>query len=64
MINYIQNVLLAEDREYARIEELLTRTLLDLDKIDTEGNEQLRHVRKCAVNTVQSLLSSLDEKVK
>lgn len=57
-------LLLVGDREYLEMEELLTRTLLDLDKIDTEGNEQLRSARKNAVLTVQSLIGSLDAKVK
>jgi hypothetical protein len=37
-------VLFVEDQEYLRIEELLTCTLLDLDEIDVEGNEELRSV--------------------
>jgi hypothetical protein len=52
-----------EDQEYLRIEELLTCTLLDLDEIDVEGNEELRSIRKKAVQTVQSLISCLEAKV-
>ena len=50
------------DKEYLYLEEMLTRKLLKLDNILSEGNEEIRSVRKQAVRTVQSSLDQLELK--
>ena len=47
-------------REYLTLEEKLTRQMLELDAIDTGGEEQVRAARKNTVDYIQTLLQSLD----
>lgn len=50
-------------KEYRRIEEYLMRALLSLDKIDTQGDATIRSERKKAVQSAQTYLSQLEEKL-
>ena len=50
------------DKEYLTLEELLTRNLLQLDNIDTSGNDEIRQQRKIAVQTTQGYLDKLEQK--
>ena len=50
------------DKEYTYLDEMLTRKLLKLDNILSEGNEEIRNVRKQAVRTVQSSIDQLELK--
>lgn len=50
------------DRDYIRLEELLTKQLLALDAVDPQGEEQCKAARKQAVKLAQNILSYLDLK--
>ena len=50
------------DKDYMYLEEMLTRKLLKLDNIMSEGNEEIRNTRRQAVKTVQSSLDHLELK--
>ncbi|KAK3735662.1 hypothetical protein QZH41_002559 [Actinostola sp. cb2023] len=50
------------DKEYLSLEEQLTRCILDLDKVQTDGIEDIRNARKSAIRIVQYLIDALDEK--
>ena len=47
-------------REFLTLEEKLTRQLLELDAIDTGGEEMIRSARKRTVDHIQELLRILD----
>ena len=47
-------------KEFLTLEEKLTRQILDLDAIDTGGDERIRAARKNTVEYIQSLLCALD----
>ncbi|CAF9911079.1 MAG: hypothetical protein GOMPHAMPRED_007294 [Gomphillus americanus] len=48
--------------EHTKLSEtLLTQVLLKLDDVETDGNEELRRVRKTAVQEVQAMLNQLDK---
>ena len=47
-------------KEFLTIEEKLTRQILELDAIDTGGDQQIRAARKNTVEYIQSLLHALD----
>lgn len=49
-----------DSREYVTLEENLTRQLLDLDAIDTDGDEHIRAARKKVVDYIQYLLHTLE----
>jgi hypothetical protein len=51
-----------KDKEYIYLDEMLTRNLLKLDDIDTEGKEDVRQVRKDAIRTIQRCISCLEGK--
>ncbi|XP_022207723.2 BAG domain-containing protein Samui isoform X3 [Nilaparvata lugens] len=51
------------DKEFIYLDEMLTRNLLKLDNISTEGKENIRAVRKEAINSVQKCISLLESKV-
>ena len=52
----------AQEKDHARLGELLLQSLLRLDGIAAEGEwEQARRERKAAVKEVQMLLDRLDE---
>ncbi|XP_033852477.3 BAG family molecular chaperone regulator 4 [Acipenser ruthenus] len=50
------------DRDYRCLEELLTKELLELDSIETRGQESVRQARKEAVQKVQGVLDRLERK--
>ncbi|XP_077122959.1 BAG family molecular chaperone regulator 5 [Ranitomeya variabilis] len=50
------------DRNYMRLEELLTKQLLSLDAIDSQGDERSKMARKQAVKFANNILSYLDMK--
>ncbi|XP_077476799.1 BAG family molecular chaperone regulator 5 isoform X1 [Stigmatopora argus] len=52
---------LADDRDYKRLERELTRLLLDVDRVDTEGKAELQCARKRAAQEVEGLLRYLEE---
>lgn len=49
------------DRDYKRLERELTRLLLEVDKVDTEGKAELQGARKRAAQEVEGLLRYLEE---
>lgn len=51
------------DKEYLMLDELLTRQLLLLDNIDTEGKENVRQARKDTIRSIQRCISTLENKV-
>ncbi|GAB0094007.1 hypothetical protein DMENIID0001_092080 [Sergentomyia squamirostris] len=50
------------DKEYLFLDEMLTRNLLKLDTIDTQGNESIRLARREAIKCIQASLSVLEAK--
>lgn len=50
------------DKNYIRLEELLTKQLLALDAVDPQGEEKCKAARKQAVRLAQNILSFLDLK--
>lgn len=50
------------DKRYAYIEEMLTRLLIRLDQINSDGKEDIRVMRRDAVKEVQSTLDRLELK--
>ncbi|PNF16675.1 hypothetical protein B7P43_G05417 [Cryptotermes secundus] len=52
-----------KDKEYIYLDEMLTRNLLKLDDIDTEGKDDVRQARKDAIRTIQRCISCLEGKV-
>ena len=52
---------LQNDRDYKRLERDLTRLLLEVDQVDTEGKPELQGARKRAAQEVEGLLRYLEE---
>ena len=52
------------DQSYILIEEMLTRQLLALDGVDSQGNEDVRLTRRSIVRQVQGLISTLESKAR
>lgn len=50
------------DKDYRLLEEMLTKKLLELDSIETGGQDNVRLARKEAVNRVQAILEELERK--
>lgn len=50
------------DKNYIRLEELLTKQLLALDAVDPQGEEKCKAARRQAVRLAQNILSYLDLK--
>ncbi|XP_028852500.1 BAG family molecular chaperone regulator 4 isoform X2 [Denticeps clupeoides] len=50
------------DKSYRCLEELLTKELLELDSVETNGQEEVRQARKEAVQRIQGILDSLERK--
>lgn len=48
------------DKTYRLLEELLTKQLLEVDSVETNGQEHIRQVRKEAVHKIQSVLEKLE----
>lgn len=51
-----------KDKEYIYIDEMLTKALLSLDAIESNGDDEVRNKRKQLVNRVYFLLESLERK--
>lgn len=51
-----------QDKKYIYLDEMLTRELLKLDDIETEGRENVRQARKNAIKTIQNTISLLETK--
>ena len=49
-------------REYKFLEEMLTRSLLKLDSVETDGKDNIRQARKNAVKMIQAALDLLELK--
>ncbi|XP_054713257.1 BAG domain-containing protein Samui-like [Uloborus diversus] len=50
------------DKQFRFLDEMLTRCMLRLDDVDTEGREDVRNARKAAVKEVQSCIDKLEAK--
>lgn len=50
------------DKSYRYLEELLTKELLELDSVETQGQETVRQARKEAVQRIQAILDQLEKK--
>lgn len=50
------------DKDYMFIDEMLTRNLLKLDTIDTNGRENIRLARKEAIRCIQASITVLEAK--
>lgn len=50
------------DKSYRCLEELLTKELLELDSVETQGQENVRQARKEAVQKIQAILDRLEKK--
>lgn len=50
------------DKSYRCLEELLTKELLELDSVETQGQENVRQARKEAVQRIQAILDQLEKK--
>lgn len=50
------------DKSYRCLEELLTKELLELDSVETQGQEAVRQARKEAVQRIQAILDWLEKK--
>ena len=48
------------DKNYRFLEEMLTRLLLKLDSIESDGKEEIRTIRRQAVKTVQASIDHLE----
>lgn len=49
-----------KDKEYMYLDEMLTRELIKLDDIETEGRENVRQARKNAIKTIQETIGLLE----
>ena len=52
------------DKEYRFLDEMLTRLLIKLDNIDSQGFEEVRMARKSSIVSVQQTVSLLESKVR
>ncbi|XP_078107815.1 BAG family molecular chaperone regulator 4 [Sander vitreus] len=50
------------DKSYRYLEELLTKELLELDSVETQGQDNVRQARKDAVQKIQAILDRLERK--
>ncbi|XP_076680581.1 BAG domain-containing protein starvin isoform X2 [Andrena cerasifolii] len=50
------------DKEYIYLDEMLTRELIKLDDIETEGRENVRQTRRNAIKCIQATISLLESK--
>lgn len=50
------------DKSYRYLEELLTKELLELDSVETQGQDNVRQARKEAVQRIQAILDRLERK--
>jgi len=52
-----------KDKEYLFLDEMLTRTLIELDLIETEGREDVRLKRKECIEKIQGVIKLLESKI-
>ena len=52
-----------QDKEYLYLEEHLTRCILSLDLVETDGQEQLKSARRAAVKEILSIVNDLEARV-
>ncbi|XP_009873604.1 PREDICTED: BAG family molecular chaperone regulator 4, partial [Apaloderma vittatum] len=50
------------DKSYRLLEEMLTKLLLELDSIETGGQDSVRQARKESVHRIQAILEELERK--
>lgn len=50
------------DKQYLYLDEMLTRNLIKLDNIDTEGKDTIRQARKEAIKCIEKWISILEAK--
>lgn len=50
------------DKSYRCLEELLTKELLELDSVETHGQDAVRQARREAVQRIQAILDCLEKK--
>ncbi|XP_012152482.1 BAG domain-containing protein starvin isoform X2 [Megachile rotundata] len=50
------------DKQYIYLDEMLTRQLIKLDDIETEGRDNVRQARKNAIKTIQETIGLLESK--
>ncbi|KOC69412.1 BAG domain-containing protein Samui [Habropoda laboriosa] len=50
------------DKQYIYLDEMLTRELIKLDVIETEGRDNVRQARKNAIRSIQETISLLESK--
>lgn len=53
---------LHRDKQYLYLDEMLTRNLIKLDNIDTQGQENIRQARKEAIKCIEKCIAILDAK--
>lgn len=51
-----------QDKEYVYLDEMLTRELIKLDDIETEGRENVRQARRNAIKSIQDTIGLLETK--
>ncbi|XP_003425587.2 BAG domain-containing protein Samui isoform X2 [Nasonia vitripennis] len=51
-----------QDKQYMYLDEMLTRELIKLDDIETEGKDNVRQARKQAIKSIQDSISLLESK--
>lgn len=51
-----------KDKQYIYLDEMLTRNLLKLDNIETEGKDNIRALRREAIKCIQEYLNKLEAK--
>lgn len=51
-----------KDKQYLYLDEMLTRNLLKLDNVDTQGQEAIRSARKEAIKCIEKTISVLEAK--
>lgn len=52
-----------QEKQYMYLDEMLTRELIKLDDIETEGKDNVRQARKQAIKSIQESISLLESKV-
>ena len=52
-----------QDKEYLYLEEHLTRYILSLDLVETDGQEKLKSARRAAVKEILSIVNDLEASV-
>lgn len=51
-----------KDKNYLYLDEMLTRNLLKLDNVDTQGQDSIRQARKEAIKCIEKTISHLESK--